>query len=202
MPSALGLREICERFERCKHLGHKQAPQAVVGIVLAHVRRRGQQQNVRRRPAQGPACITGRQTSQGLGKLIPIGLANVRTSVAVSSQLVSFVEHDKIKRPRSTQSRCITHAPKHAFSGQRINAHDDAVTPWTCEGVPGMSIGAANDAKREAEQYTHFSFPVANQPSWHYHQHALYCPSYEHLAQIEPRHDCLSRTGVVGKKKP
>ena len=88
VPPALRLGERPERVERRERVGCQQPPEAVVGEVLPHVRRRGQQQDVRRRPAEFPPRIVGRQSRERLGETVAIRLVDGQVLPLVGGQLV------------------------------------------------------------------------------------------------------------------
>jgi hypothetical protein len=64
-----------EGVHRRERLRLQQAPERVVGEVLAHMRRRGEQQQVLRAPRQLPARILAWHAGQRLGQAVAVGLA-------------------------------------------------------------------------------------------------------------------------------
>ena len=53
----------------------------MIGGVLAHVRRCGQEQQVAGRPGQAGVVWRGRAARERLGKLVPVGLATLPRSL-------------------------------------------------------------------------------------------------------------------------
>jgi hypothetical protein len=68
------LREPVERLAGRKRVGKQQTPQKVIGIVLAHVRRRRQQQEMRCRPVQRPALTIGAGAPDGFREPVAVRL--------------------------------------------------------------------------------------------------------------------------------
>ena len=97
-----GGRKRPECLEGRQRVRHEQPPQAVVGEVLAHVRRRGQQQDVGGRPAQIPPRVVRGESGERLGEPVTVGLADGEIRLAVGGQFVGFVEHDEVVGPRAS----------------------------------------------------------------------------------------------------
>ena len=200
--AALRLRECLERVEGRERVGCEQPPQAVPGEVLAHVRRRGQQQDVRRRPAEPPACALRRQAGQRLGEAVAVGLADAEVLLAIGGELVGFVEHDEVVGAGGARGHRLAHPREHALAGERIDADDETVALRPDEGVAGAGVGAAHDPERETKQRAHLAFPVADQAGRGDHEDAGEETAREHLPHVEAGHDRLAGTGVVGEQEP
>ena len=89
--------EFLEGVKGGKGIRQEQTPQVVVGVVLAHVRGGRQQQQVLRGPGELPTVlVVGLRTGQGFGQPVPVRLAHPEVRLAVSRQLVGFVEDDEV----------------------------------------------------------------------------------------------------------
>ena len=199
VPPALRFGERPERIERRQRVRRQQPPQAVPGEVLPHVRRRGQQQHVRRRPAQLPPRFVGRQPGQRLGEAIAIRLVDGQVLPLVGGQLVRLVEDHQVVRRRSR--RRLAQPSKRMLSHERVDADDHPVALRPRERIAGARVRAPHDAERQREQRPHLPFPVADQAGRRHDQHAPDQPARQHLAQVEAGHDRLARPRVVGEQE-
>ena len=196
-----GGRKRLERLEGRQRVRHEQPPQAVIGEVLAHVRRRGQQQDVRGRPAQLPPRVVRGESGERLGEPVAVGLADGEVRLAVGGQFVGLVEHDEVVGPGGPGGAGLAQAGERPLPGQGIDADDHAVAVRSGEGVAGAGVVPAHDAERQAEQGAHFAFPVADQPGRRHDEHARHQTTRERLAQVEAGHDRLAGAGVVGQQE-
>ena len=186
-----------ERLTGEKRVRQQQAPQAIVGIILSHVRRRRQQEQVLRRPGKFPARPVRLGTSQGFRQPVAVRLAYPEIRLAVGGELVGFVEDDEViglgLRLPETAER--------AFPGQGVEADDGQVARRSEKGVVGACVDAADDAERQAEQAAHFPLPVADQTGRRHDEHAAHQPPRQHFTHVQARHDRLARSRVVGQQK-
>ena len=109
---------------------------------------------------------------------------------------MSLVEHDQIV---GSYTR-FREARKHPCSGQRVYAYDNSVAVLSHEWIVVAGITATDDLEPKAKQSGKFAPPVANQSSRRHDQHAAQQSARERLPDVEPRHDCLAGTGIIGKQ--
>ena len=194
-------REAPERLSGGEDPGIEQPPQVVVGRVTPHVRRRGQQQQVLRRPAEAgiPALGAG-AAGQGLGELVPPPLAHA-VLLFDDAELVRLVEDDEVVgRDVGLPQRV-----EGSLAGEGVEGHDHQVALRSAEGVgrrrgPRRVSGyvlAGHDAKPQAEQRAQLAFPVAHEPSGRHDENAANSAARQHLADVEAGHDRLAGPGVV-----
>ena len=195
--AALG-RILVERLERGKHLRLQQPPQGVVRIVLALVRRGGEQQQMVGCPRQRPRLIQAADAGQGLGQAVAIGLADAQVVAAVGRQLVGLVEDHQVVG----HDAWLLQAGEHLRARQRVDADDDAVAAVADERVGVLGIGPGDDAELQAEERREFALPVADQAGGRNDQHPLDQAAGLALADVEARHDGLAGPGIVGQQEP
>jgi hypothetical protein len=70
----------------------QQAPEAIVGIVFAHVGCCGEQEQVMGAPRELPAGIVGGDAGHALGEAVAIGAAQREVGLAVGGEFVALVE--------------------------------------------------------------------------------------------------------------
>ena len=201
-PPALLLGKRPEGVYRGQHVGRQQAPEAVPGKVLPHVRGRGQQQEMGRRPAERPARTVGRHARQRFGETVAVRLADRQVRLLVGGQLVRLVEHDQVVGRSRSRRRRLAQPAERPLARQGVDADDHPVAPRSGERVAGARVRAAHDPETEREQRPQLAFPVADQPGRRDDQHAGDEPARQHLAQVQAGHDRLARPGVVGEQEP
>jgi len=109
---------------------------------------------------------------------------------------VSLIEHDQIV----SSYTWFREARKHPCSGQRVHADDNSVAVLSHEWIVVAGIAATDDREPKAKQRGKFAPPVANQSSRRHDQHAAQQSARERLPDVEPRHDCLAGTCIIGKQ--
>ena len=198
-------RKAPERLPGGEHPGVEQPPQVVVGRVLAHVGRRGQQQQVLRRPAEAgvPARGTG-APGQRLGELVPPALAHA-VLLLDHAQLVGLVEDDEVVGGYAG----LPHRVERPLAGQGVERHDDEVALGSAERVLRRRAiralagraRAGRDTEPQPEQRTQLALPVADEPGRRHDEHAADSAAGQHLADVEAGHDRLAGSGVVGQQE-
>ena len=200
VPPALGLGERPERVERRQRVGGEQAPEAVVGEVLPHVRRRRQQQEVGGRPAEVPPRPVGRQARQRLGEAVAVGLVDGEVLTPVGGQLVRLVEDHEVVRRRPRRGG-VAQPSERALAGQRVDADDHPVALRPRERVAAARVVAPDDAERQREERPQLALPVADEPGRRHDQDPPDEAAGEDLPQVQAGHDRLARAGVVGQQE-
>ena len=89
-----------------------------------------------------------------------------------------------------------------AGSSQSINAYYQAVAIGADEGIAISRITTADDLELKAEQSGKLALPVSYQSSWRNNQNPLKKTARKHFADIDPRHNRLTRTSIIGQKEP
>ena len=176
----------------------EQAPEVMVGRVLAHVRRGGEQQHVAARPRQpGEIAVRRGATGQGFGQLVAKRLARPAI-LRRSGQFVRFIEdHEIIGWGVGTAQ-----SGKQTLADQRIQRDDDQVAARAAKGVAGARVGPGDDAERQSKQRAHLPLPVADEAGRRHDKHAPNAPPGEHLAHRQAGHDGFPGAGVVGEQEP
>ena len=216
----LASREAPERFAGREDVGVQQPPQVMVGGVLPHVGRRGQQQEVAGGPAEAGVLgawgrvpgvwratgVRGRAAGQRLRQAVPPGLARAPV-VCGGRQLVGLVEDDQVVG----FDVGIAQRAEDAFARQRVDRDDRQVTRPSLERIAGRAARAgpgrrrhirpSHDPERQAKERPQLPLPVADQPCRGRDQHATDPPSRKHVAHDQPSHDRLPRPRVVRKEE-
>ena len=76
-----------------------------------------------------------------------------------------------------------------------------AVAVVANERIGCTGIRACDDTERQAEEGREFALPIAEEARGRHDEDALDQAAGFHLADVEPRHDGLTRTGVIGEKE-
>lgn len=135
-----GLGRIAIRRVGCREdLRLQQFPEAVVWEVFAHVRRRGQQEDIRATPRElaiRPGCPG---SDDCLGQPVPVGATDRKVRLPVGRELVGLIEDDE----DIWLDIFLLKATEHSISGEGVNAHDREVAVRSHERVvrPGVSPG-------------------------------------------------------------
>ena len=190
-------REAAARLAGGEGVRVQQPPQVVIGRILAHVRRGGEQQQVPAPPRQA-AVVAPRRGAAGqrLGQLIAARLGGAVVNGG-GGQLVRFVEHHQV-----VGRRVGTLQPGEGGRvRQGVQGDDDPVTGAGLEGVTGPGVLPGDDAKAQPEQRAQLAFPVAHQAGRRHHQHATDAAAGEHLAHGQAGHDGFAGAGVVGQQE-
>ena len=198
MPAPRLLRKIGEGFASREDVRQQQPPQIVIGVVLAHMRRRGKQQQMPRRPGKRPAVVVRVGARQGFRQPVAVGLPHPEVRPPVGGQLVGLVEDDEVVG----RGRRFPQPAEHARAGQGVEAGDRQVALQPGEGVSGACVVAGGDAEPEPEQVPHLPAPVADEAGGRDDEHPPREAPRQHLAHVEPGHDRLARAGVVGQQEP
>src|SRR5262249_42099431 len=77
MELATSSRIVLKRLVSRQHLGFQQLPQSIERIILAHVGRGGEKQQVVRTPGKRPRRLQTLDSSQGLSDMVAIGLSDI-----------------------------------------------------------------------------------------------------------------------------
>ena len=123
--------EAAERLLGAEGVRIEQAPEEVVGRVLAHVRCGGQRQEMARAPAQSGETALGRGAAgQRLGKLVAARLAGA-LALPRSGQLVRLVEDREIVGGDPGAPQPV----EHRVAGEGVERNDDHVAVRSLERV-------------------------------------------------------------------
>ena len=91
---------------------------------------------------------------------------------------------------------------EHALGGHGVEGDDHPIASRSREGIRNApELRPGYDAELEPEQGTQLAFPVADEPGRRDDQHAANAPAEQHLPHVQPRHDRLAGTSVVGKEE-
>ena len=190
-------REAAERLFGAERVRVEQAPQLVVGRVLAHVRRGAQQQEMARAPAQaGETTFGSGAAGQRLGELVAAGLAGA-PALPRGGQLVGLVEDRQIVGGHRGAPQPL----EHGVAGQRVQRHDDQIAIRFRERVAGTRRAAGDDPESKPEQRPQLPLPVADQTGGRHDDHPLDPSPRQHLAHDEPGNDRLAGPRVVGQQE-
>ncbi len=183
---------------RGQGIGVQEPPESEVGVILAHVRRRREKQQVPGAPAQAPAGFPGGDPGQGLGHPVAAGPPDAQLLVPIRRELVGLVEDHEIVGlyPRVLQ------APEGALGGQGVQTDDHLVGRGPQERIAGPSVAAADDSEPEAEETVEFALPVPDQAGRRDDQDSPHQAPAQHLPQVEPGHHGLAGPGIIGQKEP
>ena len=88
-------------------------------------------------------------------------------------------------------------AVEHALRHQGVHADDDPIALGTAEGISGSRILAPDNAERQAEQFSHLLFPVAQETGGRNDEYAADESAGQHLADVESCHDGFTGARVV-----
>ena len=175
----------------------EQSPEVVVGRILAHVRRGGEQQKVSHAPRQAAVLARrGGAARQRFRQLVALRLVDAAPH-RLRRQLVRFVEHHQVVGRGLGAAQPV----EGGAAGQRVQRHDGQVAPLALERVAGAGVLPRNDAELQAKQRAQFALPVPHQARRRHHQHAPDAASREHLAHRQAGHDGLAGAGVVRQQK-
>ena len=185
--------EGVEGFRRGEDVRLQQPPETVIWIVLAHVGRGREQQQVLRAPGQLPTRAKSLDARQCLGQLVAIGLADTEVRLAVGRQLVALVEDNQIVGDYLG----LLEPGEHPAATQRVHAHDDQIAVRADERVAGLGLAAFDHPERQAEQDVHFPFPVPDQTGRRDDEDAPDQPPCQHLPVVEAGHNRLASARIV-----
>ena len=197
MAAPLLLREAAAGFPSGEHLRVQQAPEMVVGGILAHVRGGGQQQQMAGAPAQ-PGVVAFRRGAAGQGFRQPIA-AGLAGAVVVRGrrQLVRFVKDRKIVGGGVGAAQPV----EDALPGQGVQGDDRQVAAFATKRVAGPGVRAADDAERQLEQGAQLPLPIAHQAGRRHDEHPPDAAPAEHFPHRQAGHDGLAGAGVVGQQE-
>src|SRR5437667_6682285 len=119
--------------------------------------RSGEQQNVRRRPAEIPLWVVYRQSRERLGKAVTIRLAHIEVLLAIGSELVRLVEDDEVVGEGCAGGNGFAHPGKHAFARERVDADNQAITFGPDKGVADPGLRPTHDPEGESEEGAHLA---------------------------------------------
>ena len=198
MVSALPGRELVECLIGGQCLGFQQPPQRVIGIIFTHVGCGGQQEKVVGMPRQLPFPSSIMDAGNGLGQAIAGGFSDAKIITPITGKLVGLVKYDQIVRfgPFLFESGI------DPFSGQGIDADNQAVAIWPLEWIVCSNIASADNTELEMKQRGQFPLPVSHQTGRCNDQNTAEQSAGQHFANIEPCHDRLAGTGIIGQEKP
>ena len=88
---------------------------------------------------------------------------------------------------------------KHPPPRERVHADDETVAVVANKRIGSTGIRACDNTERQAEEGREFALPVADETRGRHDEDALDQTAGLHLADVEPRHDGLTRAGVIGE---
>ena len=189
--------ESTERLPGREHLRVEQPPEEVVGRVPAHVRRRGEQEQVPHRPTE-TAEAAGRGGAAGKRFREFVAPRQVDASaLGGGAQLVRLVEDREIVGRHAR----IAQRFEHPLTDHGVDRHDHEVARRSPKRVAGPSVRSGDDAELQAEQGAKLPLPIADQTGWRDDKHPPESPARQHLAHIEAGHDGLARSRVVRQQE-
>jgi hypothetical protein len=111
------------------------------------------------RPVQCPRLAVGSGTGYDFRQLIAVRFPYPEIRLTICRQLMGLVKDNQIVRLCCR----LLEATKQSVPSQGVDADDEQVAVGAKEGIAGSHVGAADNAKRQAEQGAHFPLPVADQ---------------------------------------
>src|SRR5581483_3063206 len=200
-PNEVSLALLCgitvESFGTREHFGFEETPQTKIREVLTHMGCSRKQKQVLGGPRQLPSAVTCANAGKRLRQAVAVGLANPEVGLAVSRELVRFIEDDEIVGNHGR----LLQPSEHSFPRQGVNRNDKQITLLADERVANSSVAARNDAESQAEQHAKFFLPIANQTRWRHDQNATCNSAGENLSYVKPSHDRFSSTCVVSEQE-
>ena len=189
--------KTAERLAVREHMGVEQSPEEVVGRVPAHVRRRGEQEQVPHRPSEtAEAAGRGGAAGERFRELVAVRLADA-AALERRAQLVRLVEdRDIVGRHVRFPKRL-----EHPLAGQCVDGHDHEVARGAPERVGHARVSSGEDAKPQAEQGTKLPLPVADESGRRDDEDPPDAPAQQHFANPEPGHDGLPGSRVVRQQE-
>ena len=133
--------------------------------------------------------------SYGLGQLVSFCLADTQIVAPIRRKLVCLVKDHQVVGHHSG----LAQMGKHPRPRERVHADDEAVAVVANEWIGCTGIRARDHTERQAEEGREFVLPVADEARGRHDEDALDQAAGLHLADVEPRHDGLTRTGVIGE---
>ena len=190
-------REGVERLRGREDLRVQQPPEMVIGRSLAHMRRRGKQQQMPRRPAEAGEARRGRGAAgKGLRQFVAPRLAGA-VIMHRGAELVRFVEDDEVVWGHGG----VPQGAERLLAGQGVQGHDDEIAVRPPERVARLQVGPGNDAEAQAEQGAELPFPIADEAGGRDDQYPPQMAAGHRLAYVEAGHDGLAGAGVVGQQE-
>src|SRR5579872_1623567 len=157
-----------ECLVRREGLRFEEPPKAVVRVVLSHVRRGGQQQQMLRVPGEAPSRSRRWRARDRLGKLVTLSLGYLPTRLSTYRQFVRLVEYGEVVRIDD----CFAETRECGVASQRIQTNDNTVAIGTSKRIAGPDFLAADDSEFEPEERSEFALPVTNQARRHNYKDA------------------------------
>ena len=138
-----------------------------------------------------------RDSGQCLGKLVPVRFGDTVLGPR-RAQLVRLVEHHQVIGRDARIAEC----PEHPLGHQGIQGYDDPVAIRAGERVCAIStIRSGDDAALQPEKGAKLPLPITHEPRRRDDQHPANPAPEQHLAHVQPGHDGLAGTRVVGKQE-
>ena len=197
MTAPVLLREAAAGFPGGEHLRVQQAPEVMVGRILAHVRGGGQQQQMAGAPAQTGVVAVGRgATGQGFRQSIAAGLADAMV-LRGRRQLVRLVENHQVVGGNVGAAQPF----EDAFPRQGVQGDDHSVAALAAERVASSGVRTADNAKRQLEQGAQLPLPIAHQAGRRHDEHPPDAAPAQHFPHGQAGHDGFAGAGVVGQQE-
>ena len=182
-----------------ERVGVEEPPEEVVGRVLAHVRRRGEQQQVPGAPAEAgevPFPGGGPDAGQRFGQPVAAGGGDP-AGVDPGAQFVRLVEDHEVVGADGLGAERL----EGGLAGEGVQRDDGQVAARVVERAALAEVRPGDDAEAEAEEFPQFALPVADEAGGRDDERPGEPPPGQHLPEVEAGHDRLPGPGVVGEQE-